>query len=258
MTASLSPVVFNAPLVNPAPTGLFSAVQWAEDSEPLRWLGPGVDVRVWNYGHDELFGVWELSPFALTEDINDAKIPGGHGEPPDTFRHFTAWASDYCDLTAQSRAEVDTRAAQALRLKEQPSVETTVAERLLTDAGTPVTSSSLVGALGALEAALAGTGTLGVIHASATQAAVAASQNLIRWSGGKMLTPLGHQWVFGGGYVTELGDTLVATSPLFGWRGQVSVRSAIKTEWNRYYAIAERSLLIGYEAVVGAATIDTP
>lgn len=258
MTAALSPVVFDAPLVNPSPTGLFAAVAWRDEDMPLRWLGPGVDVRVFNYGGETSAGVWEADPFALSGDLtgSDVKGPGVRPDFPATFEHFTAWAADDCDLIQASQDEVQTRAQQILRLQEQTLAETVLASRLLTDAGNPATVNNITAAVATLEAALAESNTVGVIHASAEMAAYAASAQLIRYSGTKMLTPMGHQWVFGGGYKSGLGWKLVATSPLYGWRGQVSVRTTIKQEWNRFFAIAERSLTVGYEAALGAALID--
>jgi hypothetical protein len=52
-----------------------------------------------------------------------------------------------------------------------------------------------------------------------------------------------------------LGDTIVATTQLFGWRGPMAVRDAIKLELNQYIAIAERSMAIAYEAAVAAVKV---
>lgn len=257
MTASLLPVVFDAPLVNPSPTGLFNGVQWFEDDAPLRWLGSGVEVRVFNYGGEDSYGVWQADPFDLTADLEreDVKAAGPLPVSPDVFQPFTSWAADACDLTQGSQAEVQTRAQQILRLQEQTAVEEVFAARLLADTGPAVSGGDLVDGLGFLEGLLAETNTVGAIHASAQLAAAAAHAGLVRYSGTKMLTPMGHQWVFGGGYVAGLGDRLVASSPVFGWRGEVSVRTAIKSEWNLFYAVAERSLALGYEAAVGAVDL---
>ena len=55
---------------------------------------------------------------------------------------------------------------------------------------------------------------------------------------------------------TPLGDTLIATSPTFGWRDEaVAVRETIRHELNLFVAIAERAVLIAYEALIGAAEI---
>jgi len=257
MTASLSPVVFDAPLVNPSPTGLFGAVSWIDEDAPLRWLGAGVDIRVFNYGGEHAYGVWQADPFAVTAELDpdDVKGPGLRPEWPDTFEHFTSWAADDCDLTQGSQAEVQLRAQQVLRLQEQNAVEEVFAVRLLDDTTPAVSVDDIVDGVAVLEGALAQTGTLGVIHAPADFAAHASIIGLIRYNGTKMVSPLGHQWVFGGGYMHGLGDTMVATSPLFGWRGPVTVGTTIKSELNRFYAIAERSLLVGYEAAVGAVSV---
>lgn len=257
MTSSLSPVVFDPPLVNPSPTGLFSAVAWTDEDGPLRWLGPGVDVRVWNYGGGPSYGVWQADPFALSRDLEsgDVKVPGDRPDWPDTFLDFTSWAADDCDLTAPSQADVRKRAAQIHNLNEQTAVEEFFADRLMLDAGAAVAATDIVDAVGQLEALLARTNTLGVIHASAELAAYAASKQLIRWNGTRMVTPLGHQWAFGGGYVTGLAGNLVASSPVFGWRGPVVPRDAFKLDQNRFYAIVERSLTLGYETVLGAVVI---
>ncbi len=257
MTSTLSPVLFDPPLVNPSPHGLFAATKWRDEDGPSRWLGPGVDVRVWNYGGEDSYGVWAADPCALTDDLEegDIKLPGDRPDWPDTFTHFTSWAADECALTGSSQEEVRARAQQVHRLQESNAVEAAFATRMLSDAGTPGTPPDLVAAVASLESALAVTNTVGVIHASPLYAAYAAQAQLITRSGSVLRTPLGHQWVFGGGYVDGLEDTLVATSPVFGWRGPVTLRTAIKQEHNRFYAIAERSLALGYEAVIGAATV---
>lgn len=257
MTTVLSPVVFDAPLVNPSPTGLFSAVQWTDEEAPLRWLGPGVQVRVYNYGGEDSYGVWQADPFATESQltVQDVKTPGGLPDNPDVFTHYTSWAADACDPTQGSQLEVQTRTMQILRLQEQTAVEEAFSTRLLTDAGAATSADDIVDAVALLESTLAQTSTLGVIHASAQVAAHAANAQLIRYNGSKMVTPLGHQWVFGGGYVTGLGSTLVASSPLFGWRGPVTLRTAVKPDAGYFYGVAERSLALGYEIALGAVDL---
>ncbi|MHC9292049.1 hypothetical protein ACRCUN_06250 [Mycobacterium sp. LTG2003] len=256
MTAALSPIVFDAPLVNPAPNGLVVATQWTDDPGPLRWLPSGVDFRVFNYGGGTAFGVW-IAPWCAAEsdltptDIKDGERP----EFPNTFVALTTWAVDECDLLRRSRDEVRTRAQQVHRLQEPNQIEKTLATRMLTDAGTLDTASDIVGAVAHIEGLFAKTSTLGFIHASAEWAASAAQANLIRYNSGKLVSPLGHTWVFGGGYVDALGDTLVATSPTYGWRGPVETRDAPSMDVNEFKAITERSLVVGYEALIGAVDI---
>lgn len=119
---------------------------------------------------------------------------------PTPFDPITVWANDQCDLTACSQDEVRLRARQNLRLLEQVAVEREIASRLIADAPAGPTPSDLVTAVGHLEAELAKTNTTGFIHASAGVAAAASAANLIILTGSTFKTPLGHTWVFGGGY----------------------------------------------------------
>lgn len=254
---TIAPVSFDAPLLNPAPNGLFAATTWQTDTGPLRWLGAGVNIRPYNFGGDDAFGVWEAEWDSAAAELTAQDIKTG--TRPDalgTFAAMTTWAYDEGAMSDWSQTEVRARAEQTHRLQEPNATETAAASRLLSDAGNPDTAVDLVDAVAILEAALAATNTVGVIHASAKWAAHAAQQQLVVRSGAALKTPLGHTWVFGGGYVAGLGATLVASSQPFGWRGPVTVRDAFTVQRNRYAAIAERSLVIGWEAVVGAATID--
>lgn len=256
VTTGLAPTTFDPPLVNPSPNGLFGVTQWTEETGPLRWLASGIDIEVFNYGGGIQFGVWTADWCAAESDLDPDDVKDGdRPDFPDTFLALTTWAVDKCDLLDRTRAEVRVRAQQVHRLQEPNQVETTFAARLLADAGTPVAVPGLVSAVSRLEAALAKTNTVGLIHASAALAAPASQANLVRNVGGKLVSPLGHTWVFGGGYVDALGTTLVATSPLFGWRGPVVPRDAPSMEVNEFVAVAERSLVVGYEALIGAVSL---
>lgn len=255
MTTAL-PTIFDVPLVNPSPNGLFAVTNWQNDGEPLRWLPEGVDFRIYNYGGEDAFGVWGAPWCVASADLEVGDVKDGERPTfPDAYVPMTTFGYDECGLTAYSRDQVRIRAQQTHRLQEPNAAETQFATRLLTDAGTPTAVADIVAAVAALEASLAKTNTVGFIHAGAQWAALAAQALLIVRSGAALKTPLGHTWVFGGGYVDALGAKLVATSPTFGWRGPVEVRDAIKQEWNQFIAIAERSLVIGYEALVGAVNI---
>lgn len=248
--APLPAIEWEVPLVNPSPSGLYTATSWTEVTGPSRFLGEGVRFRSHNYGGESAFGVW---------DAEWCVDPDGQlktGERPgflDPFAPITVWAYDECDLTAPSQAEVRERATQNMRLQEQTAVERELAERLLIDGGTPATAESLADAVAHLEQLLAMTNTVGYIHASAQWAAVASRSSLR--SGSALKTPMGHTWVFGGGYVKGLGDTLVATSPTYGWRDAVEVRESLDFQRNRFVVVAERSVVVGYEHCVGAATV---
>ncbi|SON63385.1 hypothetical protein MSIMFI_04915 [Mycobacterium simulans] len=262
MTTALSPVRFDAPLLPMPPYGLYQVVTWAQDgTEPLRWLPSGVVIRPFNFPGDDGFGIWNapwnVDPDDLTED--DLKT----GERPDisdlaAHEAMTVYGFDhnYCgDMRESERQDVRDRAARNLARLEQRAVETSFAARLLNDAGTADSAADIVDAIADLEGALAKAQTPGVIHAGAQWATRALSKQALIADGTGFRTAMGHQVVFGGGYVDALGDKLVASSPVFGWRGPVSQREAIRHTSNQFVALAERSVLLGYESAIAAVEI---
>jgi hypothetical protein len=254
MTApSLPALEFQTPLVNPAPNGLYAATVWTDlgPDEPLRFLGDGVRFWPHNYGGEAAFGVWDV-PWC--GDPGSNLKDGDRPDPGAPFDPYTVWAFDECDLSAPSREEIRQRAAQNLRLLEQVAVEREFAERLIADAPAGPTGD-ITEAVGHIEAGFAKTDTLGFIHASAEMAAYAVPGNLAVRSGTRLVSPMGHLWVFGGGYVDGLGDVLVGTSPTFGWRGQVELRESIDQQHNLYAVVAERSVVVGYERAVARARV---
>lgn len=250
------PIQFDVPAANPSPQGLWAATTWNDSEGPSRFLTSGVDFRTHNFGGDEAFGIWGAGWCVDPDDLGPDDIKDGvRPSDLDTFAPLTVWAYDDCDLTPASQDEVRVRVTQNLRLREQVATERELATRLITDAPALTNTNNFTRALGQLEGELAKTGILGVIHVGAQWAAVAAQSNLIKYNGAKLTTPLGHQWVFGGGYVEGLGARLVATSPTYGWRDAPEVRATVKTSENRYVAVAERSLLIGYERAIATIQI---
>lgn len=288
---------WDVPLVNPAPSGLYTATTWTEVTGPSRFLGEGVRFRPHNYGGESAFGVWD-APWCASPDgqIKTGSRPG----LPDPFAPLTVWAYDDCDLTDASRTDILERVQQNLRLLEQNAVERELAERLLIDADgagatatstglyePPLTESdgtllyepyndplepklypvagesgipdapSITAAVARLEAEFAMTNTVGFIHAGAQWAAYAARSQLIVRSGSALKTPMGHTWVFGGGYVKGLENVIVGTSPTYGWRDQVQVRESVDATHNRRLAVAERNVVVGYEQCVAAARIQS-
>lgn len=247
----LMPVIFDAPFVNPTPTGLYAATTWAEESGPSRFLANGVQIRPWNYGGADSFGVWG-EPWCA-EPGSDGDFKTGVRPDMDTvpFPAMTVWAYDECDATARSRAEVIARAQQVLRLEEQTAVERALADRMLDDALVVASADELKEAVGYLEGELAKTNTIGVIHAGAHLASQMGTSLVLNSSAGPK-TILGNRYAFGGGYVEGLGGILVATSPVFGWRDAVQVRTVLKQDENIFAAVAERSVAVGYEKLIAA------
>lgn len=252
------PVRFEVPAVNPAIPGLYAATFWTEvgAGEPSRHL-TGVEVRGPNYGGADASGVWGASWCLVPPIDGDDRKEGTRPPILDPFDPMTVWAYDECDLTEPSRREVEQRAAQVFRLEEQPTVEREFAARLLVDAadvpGGIAARPTLKEAVAYLEGAMAETNTLGCFHIGAHLPAVEAT--LFAKTGTARVSPLGHTWVIGGGYVAGLADTIVATSQPFGWRDEVRTRTAIDERRNVFAAIAERTVLVGYEAVIAAVTV---
>jgi len=256
---SMLPVLFEPPLLNPSPNGLYAATSWTEigADEPSRHLS-GVEVRpVGNYGGAGQFGLWPNDSCATgAEPTPGLRKEGTRPSGLDPFDSVTVWAYDECDLTAPSRAEVQARALQVLRLEEQVAVEREFAERLKADAGVIAqTAASLKLAVGYLEGALALTNTVAFLHIGAQWVAGAAETGLFVRNGTRLTSPLGHTWVVGGGYVEGLDNIIVATSPTSGWRDQVALRTAIDERANTFAAVAERTVLVGYEHLVAAVEI---
>lgn len=264
MTSPLQALQFDAPLLNPAPNGLYAATAWPGETganEPSRFLASGVHVRPHNFGGEQAFGVWGAPWCVALDDLTEDDIKDGErpDDSLDVFEPMVVWAYDQCDLTRPSQVEVRQRADQNMRLLEQNAVEIQFATRVLTDlvneSITTAAAADIVAAVSHIETEFAKTNTIGLVHAAPAFAAVLANAQLLIRSGNKFTTPLGHQWVFGGGYIDVLDDTIVATSPTYGWRDEVVVRDATKVEWNQFVAVAERAVLVGYEAVIAAVTV---
>jgi hypothetical protein len=217
-----------------------------------------IDFRV---RHDVAVDGTDLTGGAHTVTLTDEMKTGTRSADLDPFLPTTVWAYDQCDLTEPSRAEIETRVQQTLRLEEQTQVEREFAARLLLDAAevssTFQTATSLAGAVGFLEAQMALTNTIGFFHVGAQWVAETQPNDLFLRSGTKFVSPMGHTWVIGGGYVDGLDNTIVATSQPFGWRSDPTVFTTMDQYKNLYAAIAERSVLVGYEHLINAVTIST-
>lgn len=236
-----------------APKGVFDAVTWIQNgTTPLRFLD-GMTIRQSNVGLDSQIGVWGSD---WCDDLDtESKVKNRPDAVLTDVAPITVYAydSNQCgDLTAASRDEVRARAQQAMLLGEQTAVERSLAERFKAEAPNAGTAATVIEAVSILETALAKAGVTGYIHASPKWAAYLADGARLSNGG---TSPMGHRWVFGNGYTDILGDTLVATTDLFGWRGPLAVRDTIQYDQNRYVVVVERSLLIAYEAAVAAVTV---
>ena len=249
MTSPTSPlpVDYEAPPVNPIGLGLYSAANLIDVSGPSRILN-GVAIRPFNCSNG--WGTWDTDPCA--DPAPGVRKDGDRASARDPFDPFVVWGYDECGA-AEPVDALESRALQNARLHEQALAETHFGTRIIADAGTAAATTDLVSAVGELELELATAGFVGVIHASARFAAVAARFNLIVRSGATLRTPMGHAWAFGAGYEDPLGKNLVATGPVTVWRDAYAVRNTFDHAHNIKAAVAERAVVVGYECAVAAA-----
>lgn len=250
MTNPMPVVDYDAPPVNPAGLGLYDVATVITDAGPTR---AQAGIRIIPFNCADSFGGWDTNPCA---DPEDNLKEGERDDPNDEFLPFTAWAYDECDVR-QTDAESQARAIQTLRLHEPLLVESDFAARLLVDAGTPTVGLDLIDAIGKLEEALGQEGYLGFIHASRRFAARAAFAGLLTRSGSGYKSPMGHTWVFGGGYGSSLGDIIVGTGPVTVWQYALEVNTALDLHVNLKASVAERTVVAGYECFVDAVSVDT-
>lgn len=260
-TGTLNPVQFWAPFTNPSPLGLYAATAWqTENTDPARFLA-GVHILPENFDGANASGVWGADWCAQPDDLTPDDIKKGERWAGlDPFDPVTMWGYDECDLTKESRDEVKKRAAQTLRVMEQPMFEREFTGRLSADrtaeGGDFDAAAPFLHSLGVLEALIALGGQQGVIHTSIINMPLAAANQCLVKTGSGFTTPAGTRWVFGAGYMVGMGTSvMMATSPLYGWRTDVAVRETIKAEYNRYAVVAERSVLVGYEHFYGSMSL---
>lgn len=252
--------VYDPPQLPPFPWGLYGYVDWVQDGGTPRFLlEDGVVVRPANF--DAEIGSWDkdwcVDPDTLVEaDYKLSERADFDEDHP--FTHETAWAGDRTfvgNLRQEERQRVRDRALNNIMRLEQVVSERNLADRFnadITDQSISVyAATSIKDAVGhfADVAAKEGVGDL-LIHGRPYWAVQ--EYGLLS---GDLKTAFNQQYVAGGGYVEGLGDRLVLTSPIFGWRGDMESNEALKLEYNQFIAVAERSVLLGYEKIVAVAEI---
>ncbi len=265
MTNALLPVEFTPPLVTPAnPLGLDAATTWTETAEgnALRWLPSGIQLRLRTHRDPGAFGVWDAPWCASPDDLDpddDLKTgPARANDDPDPFLAMTVWAFDRLqdcgNLSEYDRGQVIERAKNTFALREPLAVETQFATRLLVDAGTPPEIDELVSAVARVEEKFSAAGIVGgLVHARTGLLTHAQNLHLISRDPsepGVLRTPAGHRWVMSAGYATPLGNRLIGTTQTYDWRDEMTVREAFDHERDHFVAIAERSVIVAYEAVI--------
>lgn len=255
MPGPLPPIRYDAQPVPPAGFGLYAAANIIETGTTRRHIG-GAIVRPYNC--DEGFGTY---PALMCDPDETPPVKAAlRAVDSETFEPVVVWAADEC-APDSTEEEVMARARQNLALHEQLIVESAFATRLLADAGAPTVVASLEEGIGVLEEFLGEQGYNGYIHAARRWAVGAGNLSALNGSGALLRTKLQNTWVFGGGYSDTLGDTLVATGPLFIWRDTpfeqvvTTGSSPVPEHNNSVYAMTERMVVVAYECAIAAVTI---
>lgn len=241
-------VVDSAP-ANPQTGGLYTAATMNNIPAPAR-LDFGVETVQYSVG---AHGTWVTG----CEQPADDAVKGGARGDNQLSPSWAVWAADDCSLVGSSEDEAKKRASALLKIYEPVDVEKLLADALLDEAGTPQSTATapdpIVAALGAIEEALGETGVAGVIHARRGLASLAAKHGLvIPGSVGKLLTPMGNVWAFGGGY-GALGNTLVGTGPVTVHRSPEIANVGLGARRNERLAVAEREVSVAWEILTVAA-----
>jgi hypothetical protein len=216
---------------------------------------------------------WCGDPVDPVSDPNpaDKAVPGSDLL---TATPFTVYDGIQC--APVGLVDVEARARARLAGSEQRQAEAGFWTRQLAVAGTgtaPAVSGAagLIGAVGDLEAALAGQyAGVGVIHAPRWVAPYAAARQLIVRDGAVLRTPLDTAWVFGSGY-PNTGPAGTAPAAGHAWlyvTGAVVVRrsdvvipatpatGALDRTHNTVTVIAERTYAVTHDCVAYAIDVD--
>lgn len=256
--------VYDPEQLPPYPRGLFEYVDWVQTGGIPRYLlNGGVIVRPRNFGGETSFGAWGAGwcadPDSLDpeDDVKKGVRPTFDETRP--FTHDVVFGADQNyvgNLAEYEREETRDRALRALLRHQQVTAERQLATRMLADLTAlsiaTGTATSVVDALGQFEDIAAELAVGGLhIHGRPYFASVEPSPFTA-----DLQTKVGHlQYVAGGGYVDTLQDTLVLTSPVLGWQGAEEQNEAVKHQYNQFIAVAERSVLLGYEKIIAAVEI---
>lgn len=250
--------VHRPPVLPPFPEGLYKYVDWVADGEGHFITNDGVVILPLNTVAVDQFGVygagWCDDPAPL--DGRRISLEDADARP---FLPEHVWANDLnecADLSAEARQEVEDRALNNFLRREQIAAERQFADRLQADITaasiTPTAATSLRDALGKIADAAAELGYGGTL--------VHLRPYWLEQTEADQLDPSNRsnthlQLVAGGGYVQGLGDLLVATTPVFGWRTTPDQQTAIEHRENTAYSLAQRSVMLGYEKLIAAIEI---
>lgn len=249
---ALPPISYTAPSAQPAGRGLVSVATVIDVPPPARLSG-GVEISGSNCTAS--YGQWPADPCGDTDGMS--KQPDSADPVP--WPAVAVWGADECDPDT-SEQELRDRAEHDMQIGARLVLEETFYREALGKVDSPDGGGGIVDVVARMEASLGQTGIRGVIHAPRALAAHAEYAGLVRHSGNRPTTPLGHYWSFGAGYAAADGAdqrTVIATSPVFVWRSEVTTTVAVSPVDNLRTAVAERTLVAGVECVVDAANVET-
>lgn len=261
-TNKLAAVDFVAPRLDPV-QGVLAAVDWQQTTGPSRFLDSGVLVQRTNFDGDTGYAEWNEAWNATAQAVSQTK-EGDRPDRDDTpFIATTAYAyaKNPCgDLRAVTREETVERSQALLARSYHRTVATKLAARFAAD----ITAESIpaqaaadvIAAISNLEASIADAEVnFAYIHLAPKHAAALVAARLVQLRADGWHTPLNHLLVFDSGYAGTLGQKLVATTQLYGWKSPVADYAEITHSTNEFISIHEQSTLLAYEQVLAQTTL---
>lgn len=254
----IPPLTVSGPARAPRQNGLLSVVNLSPEGTDPHWQGGGIQWTSPECGPIDGIGSWACDPetvVGLPKDL-DSGLLTGEATP------FTVYAPFVCTPVGVSVTEAQGHASTRLLANEEARVEQAFWTGDLEN--TPNLSGAngydaptALGtfdrgylAIAAVEAEIAETYGVGVIHVPVRAASILLAKGGLTRSGGRIVTDLGTPVAVGAGYPDVL--------EIRGTSGLVGVRSEVFTSSNRagdlldrgtndLHAIAERSYVLGIE-----------
>lgn len=227
----------------------------------------------YNYRCDPVVDTWPAPCDEVPDGLTKSR-PGGMdlitGTPVVTYGFETCSLVDYTEDQTRRLAE------ESLRRIEQGTLETALWAQLAARTGTAILADTPLGITDALALAewwLGRQQVRGMVHVNSINAAMAAGNDLLypnRDGNARRYhaTPLGHRWVFGGGYGFNgpAGNT-VPSAENTGWmfvtrmvhlyRGPIDIQSGMLYRANEHDARAERIWVPVVPCAIAAIPIAT-
>lgn len=269
-----------APDPGPLRYGLFTASPPGE--LPARAVGGGVTYDLDHCGTAQNTIVECVAAAGSTDDKSFAQGIGQSAADP-----FAVYGGVQCGPVGYDFSEFEDKARATLTAGEQGAAERALwagtdgsGDALGIDAFnnsaptglTPTDDADIASVISALEEfayLTSGYGYRAYIHAPVSVAAYAGTDVVVPGADGRLYTPFGSVWVFGGGYSgTDSGGTVPAggtavyvTGAVNVWRSDVVIPDLTRTldrDTNQQYVLAERVYAASFDCLLGEATFIFP